>query len=428
MAVDWRHLIFGDVDSADYGIYISGDGVYNAPERDVEFVSVPGRNGDIAMDQGRYNNITVTYPAGTFAKTQEEFREKLSAFRNAVLSQKGYQRLEDTYHPEEFRMAVYTAGLEVDPVAYQQAGEFELTFNCKPQRWLSVGALPIPVDSGDVLQNPTVFDSSPLLEVEGYGTVSFNGYQFTLNDVTMGNIQLDRSYNSGLRRSANYTNNITYTVKLDTTNYNVGDTIRVGASRHYLKIYGTYPYQYLRTDATSGNVTPSSVSATAVNWNPIIAINLPAISFTAGTASDQYYSTKMVAVIPGSGDPLTIYMTAGIKHIVTATGHYIETRIVASLYYTASGNPAGHDIWTSMEYYVARGGITVDSSVPALGNPTYVDCETGDVYKVEGDNIVAVRNAATLGSDLPVLGPGSNKITFDNTVTDLKIAPRWWKV
>ena len=74
MAVEWRHLIFGDVDSADYGIYISGDGVYNAPERAVEFVDVPGRNGAIALDQGRYNNIEITYPAGTFAKTQEEFR------------------------------------------------------------------------------------------------------------------------------------------------------------------------------------------------------------------------------------------------------------------------------------------------------------------------------------------------------------------
>ena len=52
MAVERRHLIFGDVDSADYAIYISGDGVYNAPERDVEFVSVPGSNGDIAMDNG----------------------------------------------------------------------------------------------------------------------------------------------------------------------------------------------------------------------------------------------------------------------------------------------------------------------------------------------------------------------------------------
>ena len=33
-----------------------------------------------------------------------------------------------------------------------------------------------------------------------------------------------------------------------------------------------------------------------------------------------------------------------------------------------------------------------------------------------------------LGSDLPVLAPGANTITFDNTITDLKVVPRWWKI
>ena len=54
MVIDYGKIIFGGVDSSDYGIYISGTGTYNAPERAVEFVTVPGRNGAIAMDQGRY--------------------------------------------------------------------------------------------------------------------------------------------------------------------------------------------------------------------------------------------------------------------------------------------------------------------------------------------------------------------------------------
>ena len=82
--VNWGKLIFGGVDSSEYGIYITGEAVYNAPERDVEFIEVPGRNGSIAMDKGRYKNITVTYPAGTFGKTREEFRDTLSDFRNVV--------------------------------------------------------------------------------------------------------------------------------------------------------------------------------------------------------------------------------------------------------------------------------------------------------------------------------------------------------
>ena len=48
--VNWGQIIFGGVDSSDYGIYISGEAVYNAPQRAVEFVDVPGRNGAIAID------------------------------------------------------------------------------------------------------------------------------------------------------------------------------------------------------------------------------------------------------------------------------------------------------------------------------------------------------------------------------------------
>lgn len=141
----FNSLTFGGVNSADYGIYITGEAVYNAPERAVEMVSVAGRNGAIAIDQGHWNNIEVTYPAGTFGKTQAEFREAISAFRNAILSQLGYQRLTDTYHPDEYRMALYVSGLEVEPTQYGSAAEFKLQFNCKPQRWLTEGEQEITV-------------------------------------------------------------------------------------------------------------------------------------------------------------------------------------------------------------------------------------------------------------------------------------------
>jgi len=195
MVIDYGKLIYGDVDSSDYGIYISGEGVYNAPERAVEFVNVPGRNGAIALDQGRYENIQVTYPAMVLENDQESFRERLGRFRNAILSQKGYQRLEDSYHPDEFRMGVYHAGLSVsDLLTYHQGGNFELTFDCKPQRWLTVGDYPIPVESGDVLQNPTPFSSGPLLEIDGYGSVWFNGHHVKLDNAVLGNTLLNDSF------------------------------------------------------------------------------------------------------------------------------------------------------------------------------------------------------------------------------------------
>ena len=69
-----------------------------------------------------------------------------------------------------------------------------------------------------------------------------------------------------------------------------------------------------------------------------------------------------------------------------------------------------------------------DSTVEVLGHPTYIDCEVGEAYRIEDGEYKSANARVALGSDLPVLAPGSNTIIFDNTVTDLKIAPRWWRI
>ena len=134
----FKALTFDGVSSRDYGVYITGEAVFNAPERDVEMITIPNRNGAFALDNGRFENITVSYPAGIFADTETDFAQAISDFRNVLCSKRGYCRLEDEYNPDEYRMAIYKSGLEVSP-AQLKAGEFEIIFECKPQRWLKSG-------------------------------------------------------------------------------------------------------------------------------------------------------------------------------------------------------------------------------------------------------------------------------------------------
>ena len=135
----FKNLTFDGISLKEYGVYISGEAVFDSPTRDVEMVTIPGRNGSFALDKGRFNNITVTYPAGIYATSQTEFAEKVSTLRNLLASRKGYCRLTDEYNPDEFRLGVYKAGLELDPTHYNEAGRFELSFDCKPQRFLFSG-------------------------------------------------------------------------------------------------------------------------------------------------------------------------------------------------------------------------------------------------------------------------------------------------
>lgn len=138
----FNSFTFDDENSLDSGIYITGEAVFNAPKRAVEMVNVPGRNGAIAIDEGRFENIPVTYPAGCYADNMADFAEKVAKFRNILASRFTYKRLIDSYHPNEFRMGLYRSGLEVDAVRYNSAGEFKIEFDCKPQRFLLSGEVP----------------------------------------------------------------------------------------------------------------------------------------------------------------------------------------------------------------------------------------------------------------------------------------------
>lgn len=162
-----NYLTYDGEDSRDFGVYISGSGAFNAPEKAYELVSIPGRNGDLILSQNRYQNIEVTYPAFI----HKDFKTNLEDFRSMLLAKSGYQKLVDTYNPDEFRAATFGDGIEVSPVSKLNAGEFDITFNCKPQRFLASGELALEISNGDIVTNPTRFPARPTIFVRGYGRI-----------------------------------------------------------------------------------------------------------------------------------------------------------------------------------------------------------------------------------------------------------------
>ena len=137
----YEGFIFDGENSRDYGIYVQDVKVFGAPTRDVEMVSIPGRDGEFVLDKGRFNNIQVVYTCALGTDTQTDFNSGVSDFRNWLASRKGYKRLEDEINTTEYRMAVFKDGLDVSTLN-KETGTFEVTFDCKPQRFLKSGEIP----------------------------------------------------------------------------------------------------------------------------------------------------------------------------------------------------------------------------------------------------------------------------------------------
>lgn len=172
-----NYLIFDGSKSSDYGVYISGSGIFGAPERDVTKVSVPGRNGDIVLDNGRYKNMEIKYPAFIRA----DFPEKIAEFRNMLLAGTEYHRLEDSYNPDEYRMARPKGDIKTKPVIRAlDKGTFDITFDCKPQRFLKSGETAVEFTAAGTITNLTGMTALPLIRAYGTGTLTIGGITVTI--------------------------------------------------------------------------------------------------------------------------------------------------------------------------------------------------------------------------------------------------------
>lgn len=197
-----NYFTFDGLTSSSLNTYISGEGTFNAPERVYDMQVIPGRNGALALDEKRFENVELTYPAFIFKDDGTNFETAISALRNALLSRNGYKRLTDTYHPGEFRLAIYKDGLEVAPTMINRAGEFDLVFNCKPQRYLVSGEEVTTLTASGTITNPTQFDARPLLVVTGTGNLTVNGTQIAISKTpTTIDCELMEAYNGTVSRN-----------------------------------------------------------------------------------------------------------------------------------------------------------------------------------------------------------------------------------
>jgi len=401
-------LRFGNVNSLDYGIYITGEAVYNAPERDVEMVEIAGRNGDLPVDKGRWKNIEVTYTAGTFGDDQTDFSTKVRNFRNALTSQLGYVRLSDTYNDNEYRLGVFKSVFEVDAASRKRAGEFQIVFDCKPQRFLMSGEASQDITSGQDLYNSTGYDAQPLLMVEGYGNVKVGSYDFDIQSVLMGEYELDNGIVLMNDRPYN----------LPSAGYNSGDTFTFGECRAHLFIRAAEGVAIRSVDSTDSNVR------IFMRQNGVeVRHTFEPFEVNSGQTQDYTFSSTVPVTIvvyaSGATTTYTVSYTVTLKYKVLGN----EISATASI----SNSPSTQTFYMSLNSYSFDiSSVSVDSTMSALGHPTYVDCEIGEAYKIENDEFISLNRYIDLGSKVPVLKGGSNIITFDSTVTSLKVAPRWW--
>lgn len=406
-ATDFRqnYFEFAGLDSRDYKIVLSNDNGFDSPERDVEEVVIPGRNGTLILDNGRWKNQTITYNNCFIESSFETYFETLRA---DICTKFGYQRLEDSFHPNHYRMAMLEGTIEPKLGTNYAAGYFDVKFNVKPQKFLKSGETAVSVSSGGAITNPTLFDSHPMLEATGYGNISIAGQEIKIENTTIGPITV--AARQTIQKA------IACTVDFGAQYANIGDRISIES----------ISVRDWSWNVDSGTIT--SVTASGSNGPAYVPVQMLScfepglflnnVEFDYGTAGTVTNVGTFVADTSDFGTAtgtLTLSAAYDGAHTIAVT---TVPLFPAHFNRQAAVNPG----------MINCGSTILDSTQFATGNPMYLDLDIGEAYKIEGGVPVSVNNSVQLPAELPVLKPGSNVITFDNTILQLKIAPRWYTI
>lgn len=174
-----HYLIYNGESSADYDLLVGAQNTFNAPKRSVTKYTIPGRNGDLIKDNGCFENISVPYTV-VCKSGFENLADSISAWLKSPTS---YCRLEDSHHPEYYRMGLVTDAIAYTTGALNHSAKATVTFDCKPQKWLTDGERVEKFTSAGIIFNPTKFASKPLIKVYGNGqsTLKIGDYSMSLN-------------------------------------------------------------------------------------------------------------------------------------------------------------------------------------------------------------------------------------------------------
>ena len=158
--------------SAEFGLHIEKKDVFSAPEYDAEFISIPGRSGDIINPNRRFANIKVTYTVFLARKNTAALASVLRDIKGWLYSEPDrYHEITDSYDTEYFRYGVISGNLDIEE-QLNKVGSFTVTFNCKPYKYSFAGQQTVAADASKLtITNPTSFESRPYIKIYGSGTV-----------------------------------------------------------------------------------------------------------------------------------------------------------------------------------------------------------------------------------------------------------------
>lgn len=356
---------------------------FPTPEKDYTRYEIPGRNGDLIVDNKRFKNQEITVEC----VIEDNYIQLFDAMRAELMATTRYLPFSDSLYPNEYRLAIVKD--VVKQASTEAAGAVNIVLDVIPQRYLTSG------DTGETM-TPTAKSAKMIacglaedvLASAFLSAISVvKGRFVTVVDMT--------AYSGG------------------STNWNI-EAVYDKAKLPQDIFYGSFQSNPTSTNGGSYTYTngltytsDKTVYSSTAGRYAVFTMPTEWKIVQSGTTLDQLYPDKFTICNPTNYDakPLLMFRITG------AVAHYPVCMI------------NGATVYFNLPDYVTIAGTNYDVDY------VYVDAETSNVYMYPGDIGVpySLNNYARIDKDI-VLKPGDNTINLNNKIVSMTTRARWWTI
>ena len=172
--------------SKNFGLRVLNEVTFTSPVRDVSLIQVPGRDGDLVRDNGRFNSVIKRMPC-RLEVSDDGIEQAISRVNNWLIDDGRFHEFEWEGDPE----FLYRARIHGDVSTARFLSRFGKTmidFSFHPVKYLKSSLGFRQVSSGDNVRNEFNIDAKPRLRVLGNGdvTIHINGRPLVLRGISGG--------------------------------------------------------------------------------------------------------------------------------------------------------------------------------------------------------------------------------------------------
>ena len=152
------------------GLRVLNDITFDAPKRSTILIDVPGRNGNLVMDNGRYEDVVRSIPCRLEAPKKRDVEKLISKIHNWLGQEVGYHEFLWHKDPDHIYLAMVENGA-MSSRRLSQLAQTLIDFSIYPIKYIKSSMIEREVDNGTIIVNDAEMKANPIIRIVGVGLI-----------------------------------------------------------------------------------------------------------------------------------------------------------------------------------------------------------------------------------------------------------------